>query len=998
MDEHFRRVVRRARPLGNPAGKYLRAIERGGGTLVARLEAAGRLSRVHLDRSAPSVVADFEVVAAAGRDADESLALLGTYYAVQYLHLNARAFERLAVELAESGERDRFRAYADFLKRAETDFAELVGAYIRRVLRLLAPPELRRTFLLCAVGSRGHQDDIDVAVLDAGGTVRAATDRLVGRLTVHMLRHASALDHYLASRLRPGGLVLSVDELEAGLGGERLDIPAVTEILRAEPIAGERSLLEPLRARVVAPFLYRAEGDNARHEFFLRGLLGEIRSLLLRPPPVGTVNPKEDALRLILGLVLALAAADGVTAPGTRALLRQVRARRPGSRPLFAQLERSLVFLETFHQLAHLLIAEDEDVEVEGDAARENLRRLGEAMGYADRGPVRGVDRLLTHYQEAVAAAHEVAPALMDEIAGHLRTTGRLAPWIAGRGRGDFATEFVTVARGYRGARFWDDVLDALAAPDGRLLAALAGGFSGGFAGGVAGGVADGVAGDTFTPEHHEALAQSYAEWGRDAPYALLTILTLLAERHRGAPRSPGHEQEGAASAITRAYLGWLGVEAEHVRALSRTFRFYPRLLNRFLLTLDREALQTLEARLDVAIGNPEVAAARDRFRAFIAVHRRTSRYVQRVLARVTERVPATVLALDDGAALHTIALGRLAESERHPSAEPRKQLLGDYYDVEFLRLAVGTLHEPPGPAMRADFGDVTRTYFGDLFDACLREAEREIGARMLQRDVFGFYLAGAHARGRPFGEDYDAIALLDSADPEDRALAERAVVLMNRQIARRGVVIQYRLGERLGRFVASVDDLVRLAEEAPDDFFVDLHQLLGARQIAGSRRVDSVVLERVIDPFVHRRGEVFAALLANEVRERRRRLIARPEGTLHVKNMRGGLRELDLCLGARRARLGVRETEHPDPFAVLAARDPAHADAYTTLGDAEALLVAVRSAYRVVVAATDVIERDYLDAPARCLGFEGAAAAYAAAVEAGARAAVAIDELLGLA
>jgi hypothetical protein len=91
---------------------------------------------------------------------------------------------------------------------------------------------------------------------------------------------------------------------------------------------------------------------------------------------------------------------------------------------------------------------------------------------------------------------------------------------------------------------------------------------------------------------------------------------------------------------------------------------------------------------------------------------------------------------------------------------------------------------------------------------------------------------------------------------------------------------------------------------------------------------------------------------------------------SLHLKEDRGGLREIDLLLAAQKARLGVWETPGEDPFLYLARLDPQRAPLYTRLSQANDLLVAVRSAYRVAVAATATIEQSYLAAPARILGY----------------------------
>jgi len=139
MDSAFLPLAARVKALGNPARKYLRTVERHGERLLARLEASGRLSHIHLDRTAPALAEDFERVAAAGREAEEKLVLLGTFYAVQLLHQNARALEQLAVDLAEKP--DRSGAYSAFLERTAEEFSLLVSTYAGHVLRLVRTAE-----------------------------------------------------------------------------------------------------------------------------------------------------------------------------------------------------------------------------------------------------------------------------------------------------------------------------------------------------------------------------------------------------------------------------------------------------------------------------------------------------------------------------------------------------------------------------------------------------------------------------------------------------------------------------------------------------------------------------------------------------------------------------------------------------------------------------------------------------------------------------------------
>jgi UTP:GlnB (protein PII) uridylyltransferase len=119
----------------------------------------------------------------------------------------------------------------------------------------------------------------------------------------------------------------------------------------------------------------------------------------------------------------------------------------------------------------------------------------------------------------------------------------------------------------------------------------------------------------------------------------------------------------------------------------------------------------------------------------------------------------------------------------------------------------------------------------------------------------------------------------------------------------------------------------------------------------------------------VFAQAEGFAARVAREIAERRRAEDPLPPGTVHLKEGPGGLREIDLVLAVAKARHGLWEAPGVDPFEALAALDAPQAGTYRALAGVNEFLVALRSVYRVAVAATDEVERAALAAPARLLG-----------------------------
>jgi hypothetical protein len=130
--------LRPGQALGNPARACLRTVERHGGRLLARLEASGRLSHIHLDRTAPPGRGLRGWRRPAARPG--KLVLLGRSTRCSS-SIRTPALEQLAVDLAEKPDR---RGLPAFLERTAEEFS--LVPYAGHVLRLSEPrrPALRR--------------------------------------------------------------------------------------------------------------------------------------------------------------------------------------------------------------------------------------------------------------------------------------------------------------------------------------------------------------------------------------------------------------------------------------------------------------------------------------------------------------------------------------------------------------------------------------------------------------------------------------------------------------------------------------------------------------------------------------------------------------------------------------------------------------------------------------------------------------------------------------
>jgi hypothetical protein len=300
MLSYFRQIEERAGELGNHRRKYIHAIETYGRCLVDRLEASGLFDRVHLRQAATDVGAEMGAVAQAGRDEKEKLVLLGCYYAIQFLNMNVRSIDRLRSSSTKSD--DQTGVYRSFLQKTEDDFNTLIREYLTRILDIFLEGDRRPKFVVCTVGTRLHQDDVDMGIIDDGGPRRGRLNKALTRMAQEMMRWTSLPDFYLAEHTGGHGYSVSIDEYVTRLDDRILDFVSVTELLSAYPILGSKPLLKRFDREIRSRYYCGWRKTSREHEGYLRGLVGEIESLLLWPSDPRHINPKNDLLRPVIAI------------------------------------------------------------------------------------------------------------------------------------------------------------------------------------------------------------------------------------------------------------------------------------------------------------------------------------------------------------------------------------------------------------------------------------------------------------------------------------------------------------------------------------------------------------------------------------------------------------------------------------------------------------------------------------------------------------------------
>ncbi len=942
----------RASILGNHNQKHIRAIEQTEDRLARRLELRGVRDKVHLYGAAPLPGAEMDAIVSVSDDPAEALDFLGCYYSFRFLGMNLGLLDALHLDLLSGEERPAvlFRA---FMRQSGAEFRSLTAHYMQRLLDLFIARGEVPEYVLLGTGTRADQDDIDIGVVVSGEGDRDCLDRAVGRLRTEMLRRASCLHFHLSEHVGTRVYSATIDEYQVLLAKRIHDFVIISEMLGAARILGSNRLFEEFQREVTDRYYYRF-GENIYHEGYLRGIVGEIRALVAHPVQMESIHPKDDGLRMIKGLIAAMKTILGVRKVNAWEILDELRERDTDNAEIYEQLEEALSFLEVFRHLYQLLVVQEEDIPLRDENIRDNLQTVAARMGYQDVGIVKAWNHLVINYNEQVTIAREAVGALMPYLTRHLGEfsifgamvqTAKLAD-VADSVRQNVAVGFISEAAFFGGTRYWDDVLAHLEEEDGRLLGRF---------------VAD-IA--VLEKRVRTRLVRRYAMCAGFAPYSILRLLVLI-KRYRGHPESGAIFEE-----LTHFVLEELKPRANTPTRFCMLFFLYPEVMNSFLDLCSDENRKRMRDLVQGPIYDDEFLPIREALLYLCDLHIQCSRAFKRQIMSVVRRHPTVLHHLRDFDMLWGMARGYFAESQRMPEFNRRKELLGDYYDLSFLTVALETLDGKPIESTNSRFTEFSDNYVQGLFDICRQEIEEESGEPVATRDLLAVYAVGGNAREQAFDDDYDMFFVLNSADEDVRQHCNRIAGKMNTEIGRRGVLPHYRLADHFGHYVTLASEIQSLLTSEGEDVFVDQSQILGSRMVVGSRKFAEDFEEHVIGPLIFRNSERYARQMIQEIRSRHGEE-APGSLCLDIKECAGGLRDIEMMLLVLKARYGVRMHLGEKFVDLMVDISKEYASEIRLLRDGLYFLKALRDVHRLTVGNDDLIQEESFVATARALGLQ---------------------------
>ena len=949
MKDHLTRLTERVATLGNYNRKYLHIISSNIEKLKAALEQQGKLDRVHLWSYALELPGEMDTILHVAADEREKLDFLGCYFALQFLQMNLRFVDIVKLEFATSPE--PAQTGKKLMLESGRMFRILTKCYMERLLDIFLESERKPEFVMLGVGTRADQDDIDLGIIHQDPGDEELLNRAIGRLASEMFKKANRLHFHLSEHVGENSFTATISQYEEILDKGAYDFIIVTEMLGAAVILGNYPLYDQFRNRVTNRFYYDPRRkDSHYHEGYLRGILGEVNSLLTRLKLTEAINPKDDALRPMKSLLSAIKLVYGIDEVNAFNIIDRLKDNDPQRRPQYDDLERTLSFFEVFRHLYQIMVAQDEDISPREPGVEAMVAKIAAMLGFEKRGVVSAEDFLLVIYYEFLGKSTRAIELLTEDLKKHLREISVFKPIFSGaRHRrpgfeGNLAIDFIRASKFVKGITYWDDFQEQLSDEDGRFYD-------------------DFIDSLNQLPDRvRQKVAQGYVAGTEDDPASVLKFLVILGER------AQKQESKSIFDTMSRLFIDELGRLYDTSASLMQMMNNYPDILNRFLTLIEWESLAKFVKLVQRKPAMTEFLPGHTQLLTLTNLHFQSSHFFKQHFHKVLNKFPVYIRNLHNNDKLKEISDGFYSDLTSLPSIEKRIEQLGDYYDLEFVRVSLLAMAGSPCERTDAEFIEFCDNYTLSLYEYCQQVVHLSLGYSMHTYDLFALYATGGHAREQGFDDDFDMIVILDSDDSEQIEYCDKIVAKMNAQILKRGILPHHRFIDCFGNYTMSFDQLAEHLSSRRKEIFVDQSQILSSRMLVGSDRLERKLQEKIIGPLIFARGKEYIDYMREEIKSRH--LTADSDHMNDVKECPGGLRDIEMLLLLYKTKHMTRDPLSRKFLQVLLEIEPEHAGDLRFLRDHLNFVKKLRDLYRLKVAAHNIISRETLRPVAASMGY----------------------------
>jgi hypothetical protein len=941
MEEFTKKVFDRTHEFGNHYRKYRQAVDKHLDKLITRLEAHKRRDAVHILHTSYDFAHELRIVSHIAQNIEEKLHFIGTYFALHFLLHNRYAVDQLRMDVLASHV-DRLSIYRKFMLSIGNNFRMLTANYIKELLDIFVDKKDSPEFVILGVGTKSDQDDIDVGIIDDGNGDRMKFNRAIARISQEMLKFAITFHFHLSEHIGDNFYSASINEFKKVLKNEIKDFVIINEMLSAAVINGSEQLFNKYRKEIIDRYFYHKDGDNLYHEGYLRGIIGEVYSLLARPISERCIDFKEDGLRAIKSIICAQKTVYNIDQVNAWMIIEQLKKVDTRNNENYNALERSLTFFEIFRYLYQLYVTQDETIMID-DNSLQNIRRVAKILGYRDMGRSRAEEHILVHYYEHVQNIRAIIPLIIDDMKKHLRLTSRFLPMLRPDYRGNIARDFINEFKFFRGTSFWHDILDHFKNEDfvKRFVTAL---------------------NDLPEPQCKAIIRQYFGLFQHDL-YSLIYLMTIL-----GKHKSSYFIFEE----LNTHFLKNAGSVHGIIRNLAYVFNNFPALVNRYLALNNENALNSYLKIFEKKIFEKDIAEIINNLASLIGIHLSSSQFFKRFIMRILDKYPDSIRLLETPEQLQEFANGIYSDINSMPTFAACKEKLGDYYDCEVMRVGIKTLSGAPVEETNVEFTEFSDRYMLTLFDLCRHDVDLGYDRRIITDDLLAVFAAGGHAREQAFDDDYDIIVLLNSKDPDIFNYCNKIISKMNSEIIKRGTIPHHRFSDYFGQFVILLDDVEELLTQERDDIFIEESQMLGARLVIGSHRFEQEFQRRIVKPYIFDRKNRYIRQMTDEIMSRHSATDEKiMEIERDIKEGIGGLRDIEMVLLILKAKYEIMKPVNSQLLDYIARHNTVLCNDIQRLSKAFSFLKILRDTYRITAGASDIIVTRALNGARQVMGYQ---------------------------
>ncbi len=578
------------------------------------------------------------------------------------------------------------------------------------------------------------------------------------------------------------------------------------------------------------------------------------------------------------------------------------------------------------------------------------IARIAEMIGFRGKGVVPAKDFLLVNYFDLLDSNFEAIEVLNGDLRRHLHEISVFKPIFSLDSqsrvgfRSNLALDFIKQTKFFKNIVYWDDFLEELGAEKNSFYDEFVKSFL------------------ELPLKMRSVIAGAYLSGVNNDVNPALKFLSVLGKK---AAASRGKEVFKILSSKLIDQLEKLPAPSD---ALARAVHVHPDLLNNFMSYLDWDLLNRLGKISSSQPSLPALARYHPQLQTLCEIHCKSSQFFKRHFLAIIDKYPLYIKNLYHNDRLKEITDGFYSDLNTPPTIRDRMDLLGDYYDLEFVRVGLLAISGESCERTDLEFTEFCDNYTLLLYDLCQKEVHLSLGYSMHTRDLFALYTTGGHAREQGFDDDYDMIVILDSEDKDQIDYCNKIVGRLNSEILKRGILPHHRFADHLNSYVVSLSQLKQLLSGNGNETFIDKAQVLASRMLVGSGKLEHRLNTEIVEPLIFSNSEKFIARLKEEMQSRH--ASAGDEQANDVKECRGGLRDIEMLLLMYESKYKAREPLSRKFLRKLSEFEPDNSPYFKLIEAHLNFIKNLRDLYRLKVAALNVVDPRYLAPVAESMGY----------------------------